>query len=483
MPVPELLAGRYELRGLLGCGGMGEIRDGWDTRLGRPVAVKVLRGEFGRQPDVRRRFEAEARAAANLTDPHIVAVHDSGEDAGVPYIVMERLPGRTLADEIALGPMPEDRVRAVLIDVAAAVAAAHDAGILHRDIKPGNILFTETGTVKVTDFGIAKSAGEDYTRTGELVGTVAYLSPDRLAGTPASVTDDLYAVGAVGYEALTGRKPYDYDNLLALARAITQGPPPPPLAAVRPGVDPALVAVIERAMAREPEHRFGSARDMLAALRDPHLAALRDPHLAALRDPHLADPVTEVIHAPTRGFTVAGPPVPAPVPTLSRFDAVPAPDSGRHRILLTIGLTAAAVVALLLLAWGQGGDTPPVATPGTSSVPATAPTPVGSVGSPTTSAVDTGPAFTTVPAPAPIPPPVVPDSGGGSGNGGGGNGDEGGGNGNSGNNGGGNGGNDDGGNNDGGNNGGGNGNSGNNDGGNNGGGNNGGGNNGGGNGR
>lgn len=136
MPVPELLAGRYELRGLLGCGGMGEIHDGWDTRLGRPVAVKVLRGEFGRQPDVRRRFEAEARAAANLTDPHIVAVHDSGEDAGVPYIVMERLPGRTLADEIALGPMPEDRVRAILIAVVAAVAAAHDAGILHRDIKP-----------------------------------------------------------------------------------------------------------------------------------------------------------------------------------------------------------------------------------------------------------------------------------------------------------------------------------------------------------
>ncbi|CCW13887.1 serine/threonine-protein kinase [Rhodococcus aetherivorans] len=405
MPVPELLAGRYELRGLLGCGGMGEIHDGWDTRLGRPVAVKVLRGEFGRQPDVRRRFEAEARAAANLTDPHIVAVHDSGEDAGVPYIVMERLPGRTLADEIALGPMPEDRVRAILIAVVAAVAAAHDAGILHRDIKPGNILFTETGTVKVTDFGIAKSAGEDYTRTGELVGTVAYLSPDRLSGTPASVTDDLYAAGAVGYEALTGRKPYDYDNLLALARAITQGPPPP-LATARPDVDSALVAVIERAMAREPEHRFGSARDMLAALREPHLATLREPHLAALREPHRADPVTEVIHAPTRGFTVAGPPVPAPVPTLSTFDA--APDSGRRRILLAIGLTAAAVVALLLLAWGQGGDTPPVATPGTSSVPATAPTPVGSVGSPTPSAVDTGPVFTTLPVPAPAPAPAQP---------------------------------------------------------------------------
>ncbi|AWG97754.1 protein kinase [Rhodococcus ruber Chol-4] len=407
MPVPELLAGRYELRGVLGCGGMGEIRDGWDTRLGRPVAVKVLRGEFGRLPDVRRRFEAEARAAASLDDPHIVAVHDSGEDAGVPYIVMERLPGGTLADEIALGPMPQDRVRAILIDVAAAVAAAHDAGILHRDIKPGNILFTEAGAVKVTDFGIAKSAGEDYTRTGELVGTVAYLSPDRLAGTPASVHDDLYALGAVGYEALTGRKPYDYDNLLALARAITQGPPPP-LAAARPDVDPGLVAVIERAMARDPGQRFTSARDMLAALQGRPFAA----------------PVSPVPHGPTREFTAAVPL--APATTAVRFDATPEPDPGRRRILLALGVTTAVTVALLLLAWGRGGDAPSVA--GTSSVPVSIPIPVGNPSSPGTPEASPTPVFTTVPAPAPIVPPVVPESGNGSsedGNEGNGSGDDG----------------------------------------------------------
>ncbi|MGZ9883162.1 serine/threonine-protein kinase [Rhodococcus ruber] len=404
MTVPELLAGRYELRGILGCGGMGEIRDGWDTRLGRPVAVKVLRGEFGRRTDERRRFEAEARAAASLDDPHIVAVHDSGEDAGVPYIVMERLPGGTLADEIALGPMPQDRVRTILRDVAAAVAAAHEAGILHRDIKPANILFTEAGAVKVTDFGIAKSAGEHYTRTGELVGTVAYLSPDRLAGTPASAHDDLYAVGAVGYEALTGRKPYDYDNLLALARAITHGPPPP-LAAVRPDVDPGLVAVIERAMARDPGQRFTSARNMLAALRGRSFAA----------------PVSEVPHGPTREFTVAAPLGPATTP--ARLDATPESDPGRRRILFALGVTTAVVVALLLLAWGRGGDAPSVA--GTSSVPVTTPMPVDNPNSPVTTAVSPSPTFTTVPAPAPIVPPVVPESGNGSsGNGSSGNGNE-----------------------------------------------------------
>lgn len=449
MPVPELLAGRYELRGVLGCGGMGEIRDGWDTRLGRPVAVKVLRGEFGRQPDVRRRFEAEARAAASLDDPHIVAVHDSGEDAGVPYIVMERLPGGTLADEIALGPMPQDRVRAILIDVAAAVAAAHDAGILHRDIKPGNILFTEAGAVKVTDFGIAKSAGEDYTRTGELVGTVAYLSPDRLAGTPAGVHDDLYALGAVGYEALTGRKPYDYDNLLALARAITQGPPPP-LAAARPDVEPGLVAVIERAMARDPGQRFTCARDMLAALQGRPFAA----------------PVNPVPHGPTREFTAAVPL--APATTAVRFDATPEPDPGRRRILLALGVTTAVMVALLLLAWGRGGDAPSVA--GTSSVPVSIPMPVGNPSSPGTSPgtseASPTPVFTSVPAPAPIVPPVVPESGNGSsengssGNGSSGNGNEGNGNGDEGRGGGNEGGNSGGGNSGGGNSGGGNGNSG-----------------------
>src|SRR5712671_5535131 len=265
MQAPEVLGGRYELRGVLGRGGMAEVRDGWDIRLDRPVAVKLLHPLFTTQPDNRMRFEVEARAAAALNHPHIVSVHDSGEHAGTPYIVMERLSGRTLADVIAQGPLPQPQVRSILDDVLSALAAAHAAGILHRDIKPANILFSALGDTKVADFGIAKSAGTAHTLTGQIVGTMAYLSADRIAGRPASVADDLYAVGVVGYEALAGRRAFPQENLAELARAVADVTPPP-VAVLRPDVDPALAAVIERAMTREPHRRFGSANEMRAAL-------------------------------------------------------------------------------------------------------------------------------------------------------------------------------------------------------------------------
>ena len=216
---------------------MAEVRDGWDMRLDRPVAVKLLHPAFSVADDSRRRFEIEARAAASLNHPNIVAVHDSGDHAGTPFIVMERLSGRTLADELMRGPLPRDHVRAILGDVLSALTAAHSAGILHRDIKPANILFTPTGGVKVGDFGIAKSAETPATMTGQIVGTMAYLSPDRIAGRPATVADDLYAVGAVGYEAVTGHQPFPQENLAALARAIAETVPPP-LRMLRPDVEP-----------------------------------------------------------------------------------------------------------------------------------------------------------------------------------------------------------------------------------------------------
>ena len=160
----ELLAGRYELRGVLGRGGMAEVHDAWDTRLARPVAIKIAHPGFDSEPDNRRRFEAEARAAAALNNPHIVAVHDSGEHNGMPFIVMERLTGESLHDKIAQGPLPQPLVRSVLDDVLAALDSAHQAGILHRDIKPANILFTSSGEAKVSDFGIAKTAQGDSHR-------------------------------------------------------------------------------------------------------------------------------------------------------------------------------------------------------------------------------------------------------------------------------------------------------------------------------
>jgi serine/threonine protein kinase len=290
----DLLAGRYELRGVLGCGGMAEVRDGWDTRLNRPVAIKLLLPALSAQPDIRRRFEDEARSAAALNHPNIVSVHDFGEHDGTPFIVMERLPGETLADRIAQGPLPPDRVHAMLNDVLAALTVAHGAGVLHRDIKPGNVLVSATGdTMKVADFGIAKTAGAAQTMTGQIVGTMAYMSPERIAGAPASIADDLYAVGLVGYEALTGHRAFPQDNPATLAHAVMNAPPPS-LTVVRPDVPPVLTRVIDRAMTRDASQRFGSAGQMRAALGgDSHaLLAGGGPAVAAPR------PATKVLAEP-----------------------------------------------------------------------------------------------------------------------------------------------------------------------------------------
>jgi serine/threonine protein kinase len=286
----EVLGGRYELRGVLGRGGMAEVRDGWDTRLSRAVAVKLLHPGFANHPETRQRFDAEARSAAALSHAHIVAVHDTGEHNGTPFIVMERLPGVSLADYIARGPLPQPLVRSVLDGVLAALATAHDAGILHRDVKPGNILFTRDGAAKVSDFGIAKTADTGYTMTGQILGTMAYLSPERLMGNPATPSDDLYSLGVVGYEALTGRRPFMQTNLGALARAILEEAPPP-LPTLRPDVEPVLAAAVERAMARDPAWRFPNARAMRLALSGPAPTTM-PPVGAALRPP------TRVLDAP-----------------------------------------------------------------------------------------------------------------------------------------------------------------------------------------
>ena len=359
---------------------MADVHDGWDLRLERPVAVKVLRPELASVPDTRRRFEAEARLAATLNHPNVVAVHDCGEDAGVAYIVMERLPGRTLADEIAAGPLPEARVRSILADVLAAVGAAHGAGILHRDIKPGNVLFTEVGTVKVADFGIAKSAASDHTATGQVLGTVAYLSPDRILGTPATTADDVYAVGVVGYEALAGHRPFTGDNILSLARAITDGAARP-LHVVRADADPNLVHTIERAMARDPRQRPADAQSMRAAV--------------------LGTP-----GPPTRAFTPTTPttalPPPAPQPRRSR-------RTGVIIAAVVALLVAAAVAALAIASQNQDGTVGP----GTSTTTAVAPPPVPVP--PPSSTVDVKPV-------APAPPTNAPKTGPGNNNGNNGNG-------------------------------------------------------------
>ena len=360
------LAGRYALGELLGRGGMGEVRAGEDVRLGRAVAVKLLREDLAKQADVRRRFEVEARAAAGIAHPNVVTVYDSGEENGQPFIVMERLPGRTLADELLDGPLRPERVGAVGIQVAAALAAAHEQGVLHRDLKPANLLVCPDGTIKVADFGIAKTVGDDLTRTGELVGTVAYLAPERVRGLPATVRSDVYALGTVLYQALSGRKPYDADTPAGMMSAVVEGRHVP-LADLCPDASPALVANIERAMAVEPDDRFGSAVDVLAALASPTATAARDrptERQVPLRDATVAldERAARAAAAAGGGWDVEQRAEPRPV--------------ARHIRLWRAQLVAVAVLVVVALGiaalrHGTGSGTAQATT--TTSAPATAP--------------------------------------------------------------------------------------------------------------
>ena len=237
---------------------MARVFDAFDERLERPAAVKILRAETRALPGMRQRFQQEALIAARLLHPHIVAVLDFGEDHASSYLVMERLPGTTLRDEIiARGPLSPQRVLLVMAETLDALAAAHARGVLHRDIKPSNILLQQDGHTKITDFGIAKSfdirtdpapPADDMTMTGVVLGTPGYLSPERRSGHPATVQSDLYAVGAVMVEALTGQR---------------LGPGPAPMERL----PPSLRNVARRAMATDPRDRFTSANEMWQSLR------------------------------------------------------------------------------------------------------------------------------------------------------------------------------------------------------------------------
>lgn len=384
MEGPGLIGGRYELRDVLGFGGMAEVRDGWDTRLSRPVAIKLLHPGLSSQAEVRERFKIEARAAAALNHPNIVRVYDFGDEDGAPFIVMERLPGETLGDQIARGPLSQAEVHDALRSVLAALAAAHNAGMLHRDIKPGNILLAPSSGLKVADFGIVKAPGSVHTTTGQLVGTLAYLSPDRIAGNRASVSDDLYAAGAVGYEALTGRKPFAQEDIVPLARAILEEDPPP-LAALRPDVDPGLVEVIERAMARDPLRRFGCAEAMWAALtgdRAQHAVVTPIPVISHDR------PSTRVLNSQPLSMATAH----AEAPSSPRLR--PARTRRVAGSAALLGAMAVAAIAFALDPTSATGPPAPQPKPVSVSTPAPAPVSVAAVPSP---AVELPPA-----APSPV---------------------------------------------------------------------------------
>ena len=343
--------GNYRIDALLGSGGMGHVYRGTHIHLNRPVAVKLMHANLTADRGFQARFLREAQVAASLNHPNIVAVHDSGEHDGTSYIVMERLPGNSLADAIAAGPLPQPLVRRVIGDVLGALGAAHDAGILHRDIKPANILFTPSGVVKLSDFGIAKTAGVDLTAEGQVVGTMAYLSPGRVVGEAATVADDLYSVGVVGYEALTGRRPFNQENVAALARSILDQRPPP-ITVLRPDVDPVLAGVVMRAMERDPAQRFSSARQMRAAL-DGAAAAVGAP-----------------VRPPTAVMTSPGP----PATFVPQAGATGWKPPGRRQTFIGVAVVAIVLVAAAaLLMTNSPFDTPEPASTSTSAPPPSAP--------------------------------------------------------------------------------------------------------------
>ncbi|MHB1987856.1 MAG: serine/threonine-protein kinase [Acidimicrobiales bacterium] len=269
----QLIADRYLVEALIGRGGMAEVYQARDERLTRPVALKVLRRHYARDPLLRSRFEEEARAAALVSHPNVVAVFDAGEDDTESFIVMELVAGETLFDLIARGPIEPGQVRSIGGQVLDAIGAAHARGVLHRDIKPANVLIDSEGTAKVADFGIAKAIhpspdGGDPTSMNMVLGTPSYLAPERAQGNPATVRSDLWAVGVLLYEAVTGVRPFEGDSAIAVTLAAQQARYLP-VRERRPEIDAGLASVIERAIAPDPQMRFASAPEMADALRDP----------------------------------------------------------------------------------------------------------------------------------------------------------------------------------------------------------------------
>ncbi|WP_217545888.1 protein kinase [Streptomyces sp. GbtcB6] len=268
-----LAGGRYQLRDLLGEGGMASVHLAYDAVLDRQVAIKTLHTELGREQAFRERFRREAQAVAKLTHTNIVSVFDTGEDeldgSTMPYIVMEYVEGRPLGsvleeDVRQHGAMPADKALRITADVLAALEISHEMGLVHRDIKPGNVMTTKRGVVKVMDFGIARamqSGVTSMTQTGMVVGTPQYLSPEQALGRGVDARSDLYSVGIMLFQLVTGRLPFDADSPLAIAYAHVQEEPVAP-SSINRALPPAVDALVARALKKNPNERFPTAESM-----------------------------------------------------------------------------------------------------------------------------------------------------------------------------------------------------------------------------
>lgn len=294
---PQRLSdGRYELRRLIGRGGMAEVHLGYDTRLSRPVAIKMLRTDLARDAIFLARFRREAQAAASLNHPNIVGVYDTGErmvvcadgvKVAVPYIIMEYVEGHTVHELMTDGqPIPINEAVEIITGVLNALEFSHAHGLVHRDIKPGNVMLTMTGEIKVMDFGIARAledSGANMTQTDAVVGTAQYLSPEQARGEQVDTRSDLYSAGCMLFELMTGRPPFRGDSAVAVAyQHVSEAPPIP--SSIAPDIAPELDRVILKSLAKRPAERYQDAASMRADLK----AALRGnpvtaPELAALK--------------------------------------------------------------------------------------------------------------------------------------------------------------------------------------------------------
>jgi len=348
---PRLLGGRYQVGELLGYGGMAEVHRGRDLRLGRDVAIKVLRTDLARDETFQIRFRREAQNAASLNHPAIVAVYDTGEERAptgeaLPYIVMEFVNGRTLKEVLAAeGRLLPRRAMEITGDICAALDFSHRHGIIHRDIKPGNVMLTQNGQVKVMDFGIARalaSGATTMTQTSAVIGTAQYLSPEQARGEAVDARSDVYATGCVLYELLTGHPPFVGDNPVSVAYQHVREDPRPPSDSNR-DVTPDVDAVVLKALAKNPMNRYQSAGEMRGDL-------LR----AAAGRPVYATPVMredEFATAPVAP-RVVGTPRPTGGRNTGTMARVPDPRRRRASSFVIAALTALGVLAVVALTVG-----------------------------------------------------------------------------------------------------------------------------------
>lgn len=302
----SVLGERYQVEARIGSGGMAEVYRGFDPVLNRTVAIKVLHSQFARDTSFVQRFRREAQAAARLNQPNIVGVYDTGSDDGTQYIVMEFIEGRTLAEFMSTGRRPTPVQAAEIAQkIAAAIAAAHAQGVIHRDIKPGNVMVTRDGTVKVMDFGIARVLGpETAPQTSAVLGTASYLSPEQAQGGPVDARTDIYSLGAVLYELLTGRPPFIGDTSVAVAyKQVNETPGLP--SSINPDVPPRLDAVVMKALSKNPSNRYQTAQEFSADL--GRVIAGQEVEATPLMAAGMGD-ATQVISRPSTQTAVLPPP-------------------------------------------------------------------------------------------------------------------------------------------------------------------------------